>query len=409
LDLVKAQEGAREFFIPSILEMILAQIFSARMKIETGENIYIGFNPFHGAMYELAKKMNYDMKGMFWGSGDIDKFDKSIIDRFLSLYVLSCKRYYNYEKFPEIKRMVFERLLKDLAYHLSNKVVLHLDNLWRFMRGVMPSGDLFTSHGDSWILALFWWLYIESVKDRHPNLARIIDKYCDLGFILIVVYGDDHIWCCPIKLRGVINVAGWTEFLKNCCRAILRDGKEYDRFLSIPNELTGDLKYVGPKFLKRHFIANTNPRRGEPPVLPYKRITEAALHLFCSTNQLPLDYVLSGIGHLWDTTATNAVHFNLINNFLDRICKANEIKDYREHVKEMMNDLEGRKRIQKFVRKFQINVDTLFDCIPTWEKIRERHQYDPVKCRFGINLLKFKDWELVDLESPGFEEQDIYF
>jgi len=237
---------------------------------------------------------------------------------------------------------------------------------------------------------------------EHPELDEVIEGFFNSGFIRILVYGDDHIYCAPKILRGIFSVENWAKFLKNHCRSVLRDYKEYDTFLSVPNYRTGGLKYAGPKFCKRYFVANDDPKLA--PVLPYKPLSEAILRVFVSANQEPVDYLLSIVGHMWDTMGTNKLHYDLLKNFFDSINSELKVKDMFQLFEEERLKPEKRIRLNRFVRKLGLTAETIFNCVPTYENIRKRHKYEPNKCRFGIDTYDTDhvDLLMVDVENLEF-------
>jgi len=311
-----AEKKTREFFIPDVLMVFLSTLlFALRMIFERGDVIRIGMKNWHGGAWELAKFMNYDNDDLFWVDGDIEGLDKKIKDWQLYLYIISGSRYYDWKNMNRSQAQMVRYLIKVLAYHISNKVVLHAGGFWRFMRGIMYSGGKETSHGDSWIMALIFNMYIQWIITRYPYLAGLLNELMDKGFLRICVYGDDHIWCCPKSLRHIVNVNSWAYFLDSVCDMILRDYKEYDSFVSIPNLQTGGLSYVGPKFLKRYFIENKVDDT-LPPILPYKPVFESMMKMFTSPETYPEIYVLKAIGAAWDFMGTNPLGHDMVSFFL---------------------------------------------------------------------------------------------
>jgi len=313
-ELWKLPYSMREFFIPSMIQIFLSDLlFRERMRWERGNVVRIGMSFWYGGAYELAKFMNYDNPDIFWVEGDVEKFDKHITDWMLMLYVSAGSRYFDWEHYSKAQCDFLEYLIKTLMYNISHKVVLHLGGFWRFMRGVMYSGGKETSHGDSWVMALLYFLYCVDVSYRYPYAQPFIFECLDDGFLRIVVYGDDFLWCAPKVLRNIINARGFAHFLDTYCGMVLRDYKEYDDFLSVPDQ-TGHFLKKGPKFLKRYFIATNDDSLA--PVLPYKPIDETIIRLLLNENGEPVDYMLSAVGQAWDTQGTNPICYEMIRFFL---------------------------------------------------------------------------------------------
>jgi len=299
---------SREFFIPSVDMVFLSTLlFEQRMFFERGNLIRIGMKYWHGGAYELAKFLNYDNPDIFFFDGDIEGLDKKIKDWQLYLYIASGSRYFDWKSMNSRQVKVLKKLIRILMYHISNKVVLCTGTFWRIMRGVMYSGGKETSHGDSWIMGFVFCCYIVYTMDKYPGMMAAIEYALDRRFLAIVVYGDDHIICCPKILRNIINVQYFSEFLSTYMDMILRDYREYDTFLSIPDDC-GGLKYKGPRFLKVFFIANTiNPEL--PAVLPYTLINERMLRLFSDAEGYAEKYILKAISAAWMSFGTNDFFF----------------------------------------------------------------------------------------------------
>jgi hypothetical protein len=359
-------------------------ILGERMKFECGDVIQVGLVWWYGGAYQLALKLNYNLPDMFWVDGDIDGFDKSVMDVYLYLYTQSMERYYDLDGMEADERMVFEEMLKDLSYHMTNKVVLHIGSYWRLLQGVMYSGGKETSHGDSWILALYFWLYIEHIKEKNPDAADLIDHLMEMRVIFIVVYGDDHIWCCPIFLRKIINLSSWTDFLRKYCRSSLRDGMEYTQFLTEVNQLSGEVVKAGPKFLKRYFIKNEFIEYpNSAPILPFRPKMEQMLKLLASEPQSELDYLISAIGHMWDTMGTNESSYASIKKFYKLMNGDVAPPSYRDVYEREAGNLHRRAKLTKLVRKLGISAEEIFDQAPTRDLLMKMHEINFDRCAFG--------------------------
>jgi len=379
-ELVKAQDKKREYFIPGLVLTMISIMFSERMNLECGPVIKIGIKWWYGGAYYLAKQLNCDVPDMFWVDGDIDAFDKSIMDVWLYIYIVSCRYYYNVETMVDKQRLLFEELLKILTYHFVNKVVLHVGDFWTLLKGVMYSGGKETSHGDSFILALYFYIYINVIIDENPDAADLIRVLIQKKLIAIVVYGDDHIWCCPRILHGIINLQSWTDFLRRFCRSDLRDGMEYTSFFSEMDQVTGRLTKKGPVFLKRYFVRNFDGIRA--PVLPVRETTSQILKLLATDRDNKLDLILSGIGHLWDSMGTNECTYTLIKDLITDL-RSTEIMSYQTMIDLMREDAVLTRKLNDLVRKIDISAEEVLAQFPTRRRLFEMHIMDPNKAAFG--------------------------
>lgn len=381
-DLLKAQDKCREFFIPCLILTIISIFFMERMKYECGKIIKIGMRWWHGGAEELAIQLNYNMPDMIWVDGDIDGFDKSIGDYFLYLYMASLRYYYDESTMGDDERKVYNGFWRYLTYHLINKVVLHVGSIWTVMQGVMPSGAKETSHGDSWILAFYFYMFIEIQREKHPYAAAYIDTCLQAGFITIVVYGDDHIWCVPRALWGIINLEEWTMFLRVYCKSELRDGRSYNKFTTEINENSGLVVKPGPVFLKRYFIENSGPDDIRAKILPFRPVTEQIMKLFASENHEDMDYVVSSIGHALDTMGTNECSYRIIKKFYSYF-KGRKAVSYKELVKRYKADPGRMSKLTDLVKKMGSEPENIYDCFPSRRRLALMHVYDKEKLKFG--------------------------
>jgi len=287
------------------------------------------------------------------------------------------------------------KLVQKLMYRISNKIVIHAGTFWRFMSGVMYSGGKETSHGDSWLLALKFFEYLVWIMDQHPLIEYTVDVQIMNGFIRMVIYGDDHVWCCPEFLHEYINVRSFAQFLYETCGWVLRDYQEYRDFCSVPNIENGGLLVKGPKFLKRYWIKNTiNPELA--PILPYKPLMEPMLKLFCDAEGLPENYTLKCLGAAWDTMGTNPLHYQLVLQFYQTLM-CSELRSPMELVDLALTTQKGTFSINKLLRRVGMTKDQMFNHFPTEEELLRRHIIDTEYCKFGNK----GDWEFALMEEMG--------
>jgi len=380
----------REFFIPSLPMIFLSELLMGfRMKFECGNVIRIGMKFWHGGAYEFAKFMRYDVPGVFWFTGDIEKLDKHIQDYLLMLYVSSGARYYDWESLDPRATKVLEHLIKTLMYHISHKVVLHLGSFWRFMRGVMYSGGKETSHGDSWIMALLFYCFIVEVAHNNPSVAPLIWKLVVEGYIRVGVYGDDHLCVSVNVLRGLINPFAFAEFLARVPRMRLREAKVFDRFITEVNYDTGEIVKKGPKFLKRYFVESTIP--GTAPILPYKSIHETMVNLCLKDDDSDIvRWIFSSIGQAWDTMGTNEIAYRYCKRFHDLVLQRCPFVCAREMLLDYLNNSDNSVNVNKLLRRVNITEKELLCDFPTLEELQKRHVHEPYKAAFGGTSIPFE-------------------
>jgi len=375
----KAIYKMREFFIPSLTLTLLSELLHKdRMLIERGELIQIGCTPWYGGWYQIARTMNFDNPDLFWVDGDIIGIDKHITDWHLYLYLAAGSRYYAWDTMNRAQRRILRKLYRLVMYHVTNKITLQPGGLWLLILGVMYSGGKETSHGDSWIMAMLFFLYIEYIKGISPGSALYIQQCLVARFIMIIIYGDDHVWCCPRVLRHIINAESFAYFLKNYCGMELRDYKEYDRFLSEVDLTTGIFRYKGPKFLKRYFIASNIP--GSAPVLPYKPYLETSVRLCAVPEEEGYPgLILKCIGLMWDLMGTNPIGSQVCRSAYNfALARCNQTP--REIYNDWKSDPTKEKFLKALMRKVNMTGDQFFDSFPSEEQLLQRHVFIPELC-----------------------------
>jgi hypothetical protein len=387
----KALYKVREFFIPSLTLTLLSDLLHKnRMLIERGELITIGCTPWYGGWYQLAVVLNFDNEDIFWVDGDITSLDKHITDWMLYIYLASGARYYAWNRMNRSQRRLLKKLYLLLLYHVTNKVTLQPGNFWRLIRGVMYSGGKETSHGDSWIMALCFFLYIEHIKHMHPSSAPFIHQCLLAGFIAIIVYGDDNIWCCVKALRHLINANSWARFLKEFLGMELRDFKEYDKFLSQVDFATGTMIYTGPRYLKRYFIASMIPNSA--PVLPYKTFLEPCVRL-CAVleSEGHVGLVLKSLGQAYDSLGTNYITYvACYTAYQFALTKCS--KTPKQLYLEWKDDPTKQKILKSMSKKANMKEAEFFESFPSWDSLQKRHAFIPELCNNRPDIFRLSDF-----------------
>jgi len=283
-------------------------------------------------------------------------------------------------------------------------MVCHIGGFWRYMMGCMYSGGKETSHGGSWIMAFIFFCYCEWVKDMHPHLSSVIDQFLLERFITIVVYGDDHIWCAPAFLRGVMNHKTWKQFLEDYFQMQLRDENIYDSLLSIPDD-TGRFKLRGPKFLKVYFIRNEDSNPLLAPILPYKEIDEQICKALTWDYDTPGENIPVVIGFAWDTRATNRYAYDVVLD-LYRELMALDPRSPEEMLRSIdIEDMSGTK-MRRLIRKVGVPRSEFFN-FPSYSDMRKRHVLDPVKANYRMTFSEatgnFDPYDYEEMDGEGFD------
>jgi hypothetical protein len=366
----------REFFIPSMYHNYIGILCNEqRMLFERNNIIRIGMKWWHGGAELVYKFLNGDLPDMVWIDGDITGLDKHIQDWMLLLYCANAYPYFKWDSMSAADSKFLKNLLIFWASNVCCKLVCHVGGFWRFMAGQMYSGGKETSHGDSWIMAFLFYCYCEHIKRSHPRFADRIEKFMSWMIIVIIVYGDDHIWCAPKILSHIMNHNTWRDFLKDYCGMELRDANIYTSLLSEPDH-TGRLKVRGPRFLKRHIIRNTDPEI-KVAFVPYKEIDEIMLKSFALETHWAPEVKLIVTGMAWDTMFTNRPAYDALRVYYN-IMEKFDVRTPAQIYAEMDKTKFDSYRIRRLFKKIGMSASE-FDQFPEWDVEKRRHDFNMVK------------------------------
>jgi hypothetical protein len=371
------------------LALIAELLHKERMKFERGAMITIGISGWWGGWYQLATLLKYNNPDLFWVDGDVKALDKHIPDFMLYVYLSAGARYWAWDSFNKHQRVFLKRIYLLLEYHMVNKITLQPGELWRMIIGVMYSGGPETSHGDSWIMAVIFYTYIEFVILRYSEHEAVIRACLVARFIYIIVYGDDHIWCCPKRLRDIINAESFARFLKDIWGMELRDFREYEQLISEVDIATGVFRYKGPKFLKRYFIRSSDP--GMAPIVPYKETLEPLLKMCIVSNHEGMPgLILKSIGQAWDSMGTNPLIYEGAKaafQYASSVCTETPMDIFRR-LKKSTSPVD-RKLVKNMLRKCHMGEEEMFESFPSLQTLRGRHKFVPSQINNKDNPLVF--------------------
>jgi len=198
---------------------------------------------------------------MLVASGDIKSLDTSITAIPLVLYLMFAQIWVQRnDEDPHYR--TFQYILESCAEQLAGKTVRWLKD-FVLLIGVMPSGSLETSHGDSWIVGIVYWLsYVFNVMAKvQPKIRKVIWTYLSRRLIALAVYGDDFLKIYPKNLRNFINIEGFVQYLWVCHGIRMKNSEEFTcmlTYMTVRNNEVLNYVHTGPTYLKRHFIDSSN-------------------------------------------------------------------------------------------------------------------------------------------------------
>jgi len=194
-------------------------------------------------------------------SGDIKSLDTSITAIPLVLYMMFAQMWIQRDDADPHYR-AFQYILESCAEQLAGKTVRWIKD-YMLLIGVMPSGSLETSHGDSWIVGIVYWLsYVFSVMSMvDVQIRKIIWRMLAYRLIAIFVYGDDFLKTYPRAIRDYINVDGFAAYMLASHGIQMKNKAEFGSLLTrlrvVNNEVLSRV-YTGPSYLKRFLIESSN-------------------------------------------------------------------------------------------------------------------------------------------------------
>jgi len=252
-----------------------------------------------------------------------------------------------------------------------------LGELWAMQKGGVPSGCFNTSHMDSWIMALYFFLFAYYQIDKAP------DEFCDeledalVRLIFLVVYGDDHAWnksdvdLVAFYFSGV----AFQKFMKECFDVDIRELKDGIPFLSTVSGY-GTIITLGLTFLKYQFILNPHVGPRQPRYLPFRETWEFVIRALIGTKgelRGPMDVLLSSIGHAYGTYASNRNAYESLKAIYEASiqCVGPNYKEKMREYLEIMPEDDVRQ-----MRRKGVTIRELLSGFPSWETLIKKNEVD---------------------------------
>jgi len=313
-----------------------------------------------------------------FGEFDVSSFDLSILAPMLMSY-FHCAKYWVLEEDTWEYRF-FLYMLEYAAEALTSNVVQYFRD-FLLVVGMMPSGSSETSHGDTWIMLIFFLLtfifFVISKVDKDRRKQVIAALYDVL--IVALAYGDDCNYSYPRALADIIGVHALAEFCSSMYGAKLRNVNEHTSLITYMtySEKLGCVGYVykGPIYLKRYYVWDHNFRQyGIAQVLPW-RTTEAyrwRIAMPKNPSGSLLESVPRLIGLVYDTIGVDEYQYNLVKDMytlvMDRLKQQYSIEFLYKEISE------GLKKDDKYFRKIGLNtIDAYF---PTFNELNRLNRID---------------------------------
>jgi len=368
----------RFYWIGTFMHYALASMVQGyRQKIERGKMIKVGLRWWHGGAQSYADQLRYNDPNMVFDDGDVETMDHSINAFFLSLYSQGVRVYFDFVNMTEEDTRIFNFFVNEACKYLNMKIVHLYDGVWVLVFGTLDSGVFQTSHANSWIMGLWFWMFFEYQMDKFPRLAPAMEWALRNGLIQFCVYGDDHNKAIHRLLHPILCESEFAKWLWTFFGVKLRDVTENQPFLTVPNAM-GEVSQAGLKFLKRRFIKN-QLRSDLPDVLPWRPTSEQIMNYAYGKGE-PMslaDYLLSALGNVYDGLGTNPVTYQFFL-LMFRECEV-ELggrtmeQVYNEFILRSVGD---KMYMTRLLRKAGIDVIELLKGFPSEKELLDRHIYD---------------------------------
>jgi hypothetical protein len=395
----------RVFIIPSSIYVLVEKLTSHyRMLKERGWMIQIGHRWCHGGSDRLAQCLGIDLATCFekwcW-EGDVSNFDQSVLEFFINLYSGFDTAYFD-PKSPDFP--IFEMFSKWLTKHLIMRVTHLFGDIWAIIKGGVPSGIYRTSHMDSWIMGLYYFLFC--VWSMHNAPAEHRERLEELlhDVVRFIVYGDDHNGNPggdPLAQQYFGGVP-FAKFMNDYFSVVVRDLKTQVPFCS--KTYHGWLTDTGLTFLKHQHIINPLKESGDPcykdqaTFLPFRESREFIVRAMWGreTRQRDeLDVIMSCVGHAYGTYGSNKDAYDRLSLIYEELLWTCEVAPGQ-----IMSDIVKRMSVNdmKKLRQMGITSDQLLAGFPTWETITSKNTMDWLYQDITNRPIEDDSWDSADWE-----------
>jgi len=359
----------RLFNIPTSTFILMEKLVSrTRMLKERMGLIAIGSKSAHGGQDRLAKHLGINRSNDFKKilvEGDLKNQDQSVHAFFVEYYMSFMLVH---EDPQSVDYPIKVKILQYLVPRLIQRLTRLYSDVWVLQYGGVPSGCYNTSHMDSWIMGLYFFLFCV----MQLNMCEEADKE-DLDAlvtaILIVVYGDDHIYNKgDERVSHYLSGFNFQSFLKAAFDVDLKEIYDGVPFLSVVDR--GRIVRRGVCFLKQFSILNPHKDTypDQPTYLPFREVNEFMIRVAYgreSEKRTEKEMALAMIGHAYGTYASNRIAYDMLYHaYVYMLSK-------RQYDWTSDSDLEAilASKSLKKVRAMGITLEHLRKGFPTWEQL----------------------------------------
>jgi len=257
---------------------------------------------------------------------------------------------------------------------MMNRVTQMFGSVWGIVKGGVPSGAFNTSHMDSWIMAMYFCLFLTfQLMNAPPGEEEEMEEYA-IHLLRIVVYGDDHLYNKGEgKYAEYFSGGIFAQFMKEHFGVVVRDLKDGLPFISKVKD--GWILEEGATLLKHQFVINHNKSKGQATFLPFRESREIMIRAIWSREtkiREPLDVLMSVIGQAYATFAANRdAYERLLSLYVELIKSIENIGGLEQAIEDRLNHNDLKK-----IRQAGITKEELIAGFPTWQRLEEKNVYD---------------------------------
>jgi len=309
--------------------------------------------------------------------------------------------YIDFSKMSREEVTMYRIALRILCYIRVTKVTRMNGNIWCVVTGVMPSGILDTSDGDSWVVVFLVCVFVEHVRATNPIAAALIDEHFRDGF-RVAVYGDDHVLVMIEILRPYLSEACFASYVKEFWDMEIRSIR---MGLPIITSVFRDVVIEdGLIFLKRYlidrpvFMPSEIDGRRVATVVPWKHAYHHFVRIPVCDDGRPTwsRWMLSIIGHAWDSMGTNMTAYRELAFLFQISLEHLRLTPFTVHDL-LEKEMSTARNPTKFIRKLGLDPSCFFD-FPSLKLLHSYHIYDASKSNkvdpnlaFGDRAMNYAD------------------
>jgi len=370
-------EIANEFFID--LERITQTV---RKNFEVGSVIAIGMKWLKGGYDYMVKKMNVKF-GEEWrkkfSDGDIVNLDMTIHYIWLQLMYVLGGIYFKRSHDPVSTFRQMMRAISFLASSVSARLVHFFGRLWALITGKMPSGIWMTSHGNSFIVALWFYLFCVMEILRAPQMMKEAMEIALIKKIVhVLVYGDDQVQVTDRdEVSKYINITLFEQWMKLYLNVTMRDVRDDVPLLVDPSG--GYHKGQGIVYLKQLGVRNRNDTPGQSYYLPYRDASEYIIKAVWgreAKDRDVYDFMLSLLGHGYGTYASNHTAYTWLKNAFIAAVQLSPAGTWEESLGTVQDRAHTNTDFTKKARQAGIAMEDIKYGFPTWSTLMKKNIYD---------------------------------